>query len=406
LFFLLLLFKFLHVNRDLSEDLITDNAIHTDLEPLEAPEWSVAVALHDRPDCLLAKHLDAFLLLCADTRTVKQLLGDLADGGLDDDDPAADGRRVLDRLAGHPAPTTLLPSVSLSDLASKVRPLHRSRTPTGGPLRRELLQTVLAYLFPDAGDGGGGGSPVLPYPPELSSSVLLSHGNNSGGTGTTAEGSAGSISSQQPPLLYPMGTAKTGPPDGLVARLAKAMACCLAWGGGAAGVAHLLHEVVLEVRYRWEAGHPLPGLGPAAAAPDTAQALLTQKLQMLNCCIGRRNAAISRATTAAAAEQNSSHTEEIRLEDNDSDTDYEEEFFDAEDGNNEEEAAEKCGRRPGGSGLAAWETAEGRADRVGQLRLLSDADWLYRPVLQEPAPLTEDQLAEQVGGGGGGFFVC
>lgn len=44
--------------------------------------------------------------------------------------------------------------------------------------------------------------------------------------------------------------------------------------------------------------------------------------------------------------------------------------------------------------LPAWETWKGRAERVGQLRLLNDGDWLYRPVLQEPAPLT-DQLAEQ-----------
>ena len=42
---------------------------------------------------------------------------------------------------------------------------------------------------------------------------------------------------------------------------------------------------------------------------------------------------------------------------------------------------------------------------MGQLRLLSDLDWLYRPVLQEPAPLTEDQLAEQVRGQNTGTVI-
>merc|ERR1719315_285220 len=43
--------------RDMSEDLITDSAVHTDLDPLEAPEWSVEISLLDQPECLLAKHL-------------------------------------------------------------------------------------------------------------------------------------------------------------------------------------------------------------------------------------------------------------------------------------------------------------------------------------------------------------
>ena len=352
--------------RDLSEDLITDNAIHSDLDPLEAPEWSVSVALLDRPDCLLAKHLDAFLQLCADQRTAKQLLGDLAE-----ELEEADGRRlpdVLDRMAGQPS--VALPSVSLSDLASKVRPLRRSRTPTGGPLKQELLQTVLSYLFPDAGQGS-----TTPYPSELN--IVSINSEDTGGHAQLGR------------ELY-IGAAKTGPSDGLVVRMAKSLACCLGWGGGAAGAAHLLHEFVLEVRYRWENGQPLPGLGPVGSVPDTGAALLHQKLQMINCCIARRNAGNNKAGASRPEEEEDKH---------DSDTDYEE-FFDAEDEDEEEEA--KKGTK---NGLAAWETAEGREERVGQLRLLSDLDWLYRPVLQEPAPLTEDQLAEQVRGQNTGTVI-
>lgn len=43
-------------------------------------------------------------------------------------------------------------------------------------------------------------------------------------------------------------------------------------------MAHLLHEFLLEVRHRWESGHCLPGV--PEGAPDTAQGLLNQKLQV------------------------------------------------------------------------------------------------------------------------------
>ncbi len=347
---------FLH--RDLSEDLITDNAVHSDLEPLEAPEWSVSVALLERPDCLLAKHLDAFLLLCSDPRTVKQLLGDMEEEAEQHVGGRVSG--VLDRLSGPPV---FPPSVSssLSDLASRVRPL-RSRTPTGGPLKPELLHSVLGYMFPDSGLG----PPHPPYPSELAAS-------GSGCADATDAADASAVRD-----LY--AGARTGAADGLLWRLATSLACCLSWGG-AAGAAHLLHEVCLEVRYRWDNGRPLPGLGPVGAPPDTATALLHQKLQMINCCIARRNLQQARAAAEDREKEKSNSG-------NNSDTDYEE-FFDAED-------EEEVGGRKEGRGLAPWERAEGREERVGELRLLSDEDWLYRPALQEPAPLTEDQLAEQV----------
>ena len=53
-------------------------------------------------------------------------------------------------------------------------------------------------------------------------------------------------------------------------------------------MAHLLHEFLLEVRYRWESGHLLPGL--PKGSPDPAYCLFHQKLQMINCCIERKHA--------------------------------------------------------------------------------------------------------------------
>ena len=46
------------------------------------------------------------------------------------------------------------------------------------------------------------------------------------------------------------------------------------------------HEVCMEFRYRLEQSILIPGVN--LGQPDTAQCLLYQKLQMVNCCINRK----------------------------------------------------------------------------------------------------------------------
>ena len=41
---------------DLQEEILTDNDVHSDLDPLEAPAWSVGVQLEDQMQCLMSKH--------------------------------------------------------------------------------------------------------------------------------------------------------------------------------------------------------------------------------------------------------------------------------------------------------------------------------------------------------------
>ena len=125
---------------DMSEDLVTDTEVHSDLDPLEAPNWSVEVSLVDRPDCLLAKHLDKHLQLCSDTRTVRTLIGDL----LEQTEGDSGVGQALDKITGVGG------SYGLADLSGLVRPLRRS--PTGGPLKAGLVKFVLGYLFPDSSE--------------------------------------------------------------------------------------------------------------------------------------------------------------------------------------------------------------------------------------------------------------
>ena len=134
------------------------------------------------------------------------------------------------------------------------------------------------------------------------------------------------------------------------------------------------HEVCLEIRYRLENSLLIPGLPDGL--PDTAHCLLLQKLQMLNCCMARK---LARETGSVGNEDLNK-----RIEVNYEDEDSEEEFFECE-----EEVREQKKRS-----APAWAEAEGRAGRIGELRLLEVDDWMYRPVVQDPAPVTEDQLAE------------
>ena len=348
--------------RDMSEDLVTDSAVHTDLEPLEAPEWSVEISLLDQPECLLARHLDTLQQLCGDTRTVRQLLGELLDQETVGQESGLDKvPNVLDKMSGGVS----VPSYSFSDLSQKVRPLSRGGSPTGGPIKPALLKFVLGYLFPDSQQSssqtGYTEQEDRDMPPHLAKYMELYQG------------------------------VKTAPMDSLVWRLATAAACCLQWAG-AAGVAHLWHEVCLEVRYRWEGGILLPGL--PAGLPDTGHGILVQKLQMVNCCTARKVAREMVGGMGEVVSHMEGEEEEGSVENmaDDSDTDYEEEFFECEEEQKSDENKAKSAPQPA---LPVWAQPEGRAGRVGELRLLEVSEWLYRPEVQDPAPLTEDQLAEQ-----------
>ena len=101
-------------------DLDLDTEVHTDLDPGESPDWSVEVSLVEKPECLLAKHLDKHLALCSDTRTVRMLIGEL----LEESEGDAGMGQVLDKMTGTGG------SYGLADLSGLVRPLRRS--PTGG----------------------------------------------------------------------------------------------------------------------------------------------------------------------------------------------------------------------------------------------------------------------------------
>ena len=229
-------------------------------------------------------------------------------------------------------------------IGQQINRLGRSAS-LGGPIKSDHLIRILDYLFPDASEENR-----YPYPDDLTANHSLQQFAN----------------------------IKSGPIDGLIWRLSIVFAHCLHILGGLKPLAHLMHEFIMEVRFRYENAIPLPGL--PSGSPDHGFCVLHQKLQMINCCI----------EVKIAREQNKDEKESIPvkqpdevLSENDN-TDDEDMFFDCDDKN---EGAEP---------IPVWSKDPcGRLKRLGKQRLCHHDDYLYIPICQDPTPLTEDMLAEQ-----------
>lgn len=103
---------------------------------------------------------------------------------------------------------------------------------------------------------------------------------------------------------------KSSGADGLVWRLAVVL-CHVAHSlGGLPAAAHLWHEVVLELRFRWDHAVIIPGVG--GGVPDLASTILHQKLQMLNCCINRRKA--REQSSSSKSSKGSKNGNEVNIE--------------------------------------------------------------------------------------------
>ena len=117
--------------------------------------------------------------------------------------------------------------------------------------------------------------------------------------------------------------------------------------------------------------------------PDLSQALLYQKLQMLNCCIERKSAREAREQSQTGSTDVSDAVAEPPTDDEDDD-----EFYDCNTDSNDSGAVEETEK--GGRS----EEPQGRLRKLDDLKLLHVDDDLYIPVTQDPAPMTEDTLAE------------
>ncbi|XP_078084245.1 rab3 GTPase-activating protein catalytic subunit isoform X11 [Mustelus asterias] len=345
----------------LTEGIIVDNDVYSDLDALQAPQWSVRVRKADNPQCLLGDFLTEFFKLCRRKESTDELLGRAAF----EDESKAENADISQALQKLTEPTAVhMPRLStMSNMVHSARKrMHRHRRVEESPISNEVLNSILLSLYSQF---------------------------------------------------------KSAPSDSLTYKLALCLCMVNFYHGGMRGVAHLWQEFVLEMRYRLENNYLVPGL--TTGPPDLKCCLLHQKLQMLNCCIERKKArddgrkqatenalggSMDRKVSNSKGTTDDRDVKENKGESSqqkswESWSDSEDEFFeclsDTEDLKVSEmkDGTAKGEVKDGGKKENQKWRPEGRLHQHGKLTLLHTGDPLCVPVTQEPAPMTEDLLEEQ-----------
>ncbi|XP_046859182.1 rab3 GTPase-activating protein catalytic subunit-like isoform X2 [Xenia sp. Carnegie-2017] len=293
----------------LSEDVILDNAIYSDLDPMQAPQWHVRVRMTEDAGCLLGEYLSQYLELCRRKDTTSALLKQ--NNFLEDcDDTSKDFSRAFQRLTKP----VLSPNIQLA--VHKATSKITGSTSDESPIPTKLLDALVKHLF--------------------SENQTDCHGNQSNRLDLR------SFTSPEKDLSTDKYRGLKGSPkDSLTYSLAVCFCLLNHSYGGLRAVAYLWQVFVLEMRYRWEKGVLLPRLD--LQTPNHDCCLIHQKLQMLNCCIARK--CLSKKNTQEALK----HQQHIPLQhpwsrsshDNVNDS-SDEEFFEAledQDGSDEESEA-------------------------------------------------------------------
>ncbi|KAH0621359.1 hypothetical protein JD844_022543 [Phrynosoma platyrhinos] len=363
----------------LTEGIIVDNDVYSDLDPLQAPQWSVRVRKTDNPQCLLSDFVTEFFKLCRRKESTDEILGRSA---FEEEGRDADISHALLKLT-EPAPVPIHKLSVTNMVHTAKKKIRKHRGIDESPLNNEVLNTILLCLFPDAADKLTDGSEART---------------------STSTGSLSPPDNEDYNLYIQF---KSAPSDSLTYKLALCLCMINFYHGGVKGVAHLWQEFVLEMRFRWENNIFIPGL--ASGAPDLRCCLLHQKLQMLNCCIERKKARdegkkvnSDRASGDTGKPESSKESDKEKGEVGkswESWSDSEEEFFeclsDTEDLKANGQEGGKKGIAKDGSKETLALKPEGRLHQHGNLTLLHPGDPLYVPITQEPAPMTEDLLEEQ-----------
>ncbi|KAK1336993.1 hypothetical protein QTO34_003035 [Cnephaeus nilssonii] len=367
----------------LTEGIIVDNDVYSDLDPLQAPHWSVRVRKADNPHMHLCDFVTEFFKVCRRKESTDEILGrsTFEEEGRE----IADITHALSKLT-EPAPVPIH-KLSVSNMVHTAKKkIKKHRGVEESPLNNDVLNTILLFLFPDA----------------ASEKPL---------DGTSSMDNNPSSESEEYNLYNQF---KSAPSDSLTYKLALCLCMINFYHGGLKGVAHLWQEFVLEMRFRWENDFLIPGL--ASGPPDLRCCLLHQKLQMLNCCIERKKARDEKRKTSISDNVTNTYPGDAgrpgdqlgpdNLKDMDKEkgemgkswdswSDSEEEFFECLSDTEEFKGNGQESGKKGGLKEMANLKPEGRLNQHGKLTLLHNGEPLYIPVTQEPAPMTEDLLEEQ-----------
>ncbi len=212
----------------LSEEVIVDSAVHSDLEPFNAPNWSLRILFREKIKCSLSDSISLLLSLKNCWAKNDQILGKLI-AESDAKDAEIEFKQALNRLT-NPSPL----SVNLPQFQSKLmwnRP-------------KWIKEQSINSIFNDKSD----------Y--------------------------------ESVDNLLDIRSMKSAPINSLSWRIAITL-CNIHYNyKELADIAHMWKEIICQLRHYWEESILLPHLMPCI--PNLGMCLLHQKLQMLNCCIEQK----------------------------------------------------------------------------------------------------------------------
>lgn len=376
----------------LSEDMVVDNDVHSDFDPLRALQWSIRLRYADDIHGFLTSYMAEFLKIQRCQKSVNELIS------VSENEEQQDMAQALERITNPKSISNNATKIAtgLTRLVDAPRSsirkrLRKSYVKSKGPLRQEILESIMDYLLPDKND-------------EINTSDR---------------------EYQQ---------IKSAPLCSLTYKLAVCMTVVNYCHGGVQGVAQLWHEFVQEMRYRLENSDLLPNVG--VDYPDLRTCLLHQKLQMLNCCISHKvkrdtatnntlpteepvNSQLNNIANLHQTESSASFLSTVSSlpecsKDNATSDDDDEEFYECE---NDDEKAESVNKSGGDNTTSnahksdnkendeidestdiipeSLKEPEGRLRVFGNEKLLKLDEFIYIPITQQSAPLTEDALDEQ-----------
>ncbi|XP_016110500.1 rab3 GTPase-activating protein catalytic subunit-like [Sinocyclocheilus grahami] len=207
---------------NLTEGIVVDNDVYSDLDPLQAPHWSVRVRKADNPQCLLGEFLMEFFKLCCRKESTEEILGrnPVEEEGKENSDIT----QALSKLT-EPAAVPIH-KLSVSSMVHSARKrMRRHRRAEESPLNNHVLNSILLYLFPDAALDKTDLSDVK----------------------STQHSPGGKTESEDYHLYNQL---KSAPSDSLTYRLALCVCMVNFHHGGVRAVAHLWQEFVLEMLNR------------------------------------------------------------------------------------------------------------------------------------------------------------
>eukprot|EP00794_Sanderia_malayensis_P017421 gene17421-19165_t len=127
----------------LSEEIFVDHAEYTDLDPIEAPKWSLRARATDNCTPLLYDHLLAFIKICQKSESTAQIIRSLSRDQIDIDS-YGDITKALNRLTENI-------SYANDTQRPENKPKYREQIKLEeSPLPEDLLNQILLHLFPDS----------------------------------------------------------------------------------------------------------------------------------------------------------------------------------------------------------------------------------------------------------------